>query len=662
MCLLLLFFLSERNLILLFQSPNHGDSDITDGEQEKDLKKKKPNKAPIETEKEVAEPKEIDPNESDSSKYKRIHENREKEDKRKKKSNNGPKEVEESIEAIGAYVSGNLSDESNTASLPGPQSLPGASIRSLESAPLSFANLSNSRPDLSEDSESSNSDSSSDSDDDMEEEEEDEKTEAKIQSNPTTFRKERSFVESFLTVESNSKDSKAGKISPDFSSFSFVKTAPPKEKTLTPPRKPRRVALTTFKRKSPIKNGATSFESANDAHNLDKVTGGDSSKVFESGTLGKEASFDLGLEVSWGSVEKKALKDVSVISTRKSPRKRHSGTLEPKKLQPDQLTEGKEVELQFSPAKAKRAKQSEEQVTSGSKTKTSDSFGSRATIDTKEKETLVKGKKDELAASKRKSSEKAVAPQLRMKDNSREKMLKSGESLKQSLQDSAAANFLKSLEPSGKRMARIPKIPKKSETANTLKSPDNPEPKRKSSRTSPQKAAPKVTKAVTPKKKRDAKPVSLFEKTAKASVTAKSSPTLGGQETPSQTSVDQLAVSAAEILSNLTKHAAVGKEVVAATTKEAHHKKATSTSSRFSNDKKEEEGSNPKSKSQKPSVVKATEKSPDKNTVNPQGRKISKETVQKETQHPQGWKVSSFLVFNNKMPFGVFEEDLKDTS
>merc|ERR1719507_1640593 len=151
----------------------------------------------------------------------------------------------------------------------------------------------------------------------------------------------------------------------------------------------------------------------------------------------------------------------------------------------------------------------------------------------------VKGKKDELAASKRKSSEKAVAPQPKVKDNSREKMQKVGESSKQSLQDSAAANFLKSLEPSGKRMARIPKIPKKSETANTLKSPDNPEPKRKSSRTSPRKAAPKVTKAVTPKKKRDAKPVSLFEKTAKA----KSSPTLGGQETPSQTSVDQLAVS-----------------------------------------------------------------------------------------------------------------------
>merc|ERR1719222_1837445 len=113
-------------------------------------------------------------------------------------------------------------------------------------------------------------------------------------------------------------------------------------------------------------------------------------------------------------------------------------------------------------------------------------------------------------------------------------MQKVGESSKQSLQDSAAANFLKSLEPSGKRMARIPKIPKKSETANTLKSPDNLEPTRKSSRTSPQKAAPKVTKAVTPKKRRDAKPVSLFEKTAKASVTTKSSSQSEGQGTPSR--------------------------------------------------------------------------------------------------------------------------------
>ena len=303
--------------------------------EEKDLKKAKD--VPPTAEKAIFDSRTrpgSDDQETDSSKYKRIHETREKEDKRKKKSI-ASKEVEESIEAIGAYVSGNLSDESNTASLPAPG---GESIHNLESAPLSFSNLSNSRPDLSEDSESSNSDSSSDSDEDVEELEE-EKTEA-IQSNPSTFRKERSFVESFLTVES--KDSKDDKTSPDFSSFSFVKAAPTKEKTKTPPRKPRRIALTTFKRKSPIKNGATSFESANDAHNLDKVTGGDSSKVFESGTLGKEASFDLGLEVR-GAEDKKT---VSVISTRKSPRKRPGNNLEPKKLQPDQLAEGKEFELQ----------------------------------------------------------------------------------------------------------------------------------------------------------------------------------------------------------------------------------------------------------------------------------------------------------------------------
>merc|ERR1712192_33112 len=328
-------------------------------------------------------------------------------------------------------------------------------------------------------------------------EEEDEKDE-EIQSKPSTFRKERSFVESFLTVES--KDSKDEKTSPDFSSFSFVKTAPPKKKIATPQKKPRRVALTTFKRKSPIKNGATSFESANDAHNLDKVTGGNSSKVFESGTLGKEASFDLGLEVR-GSEEKKTGKAVSVISTRKSPRKRQGSTLEPKKVQPDQLTEGKEVELQFSPAKAKQAKlkdsKSSEQMKPGSKTKASDIFSSRVSDDVIEKEKLAKSKTEELAASKPKSSEKAVALQQTLKENSREKvesskLQKISQSSKQSLQDSAAANFLKSLEPSVKKMARIPKIPKKSETAITFKSQENPEPTRKSSRTSPQKAAPKV--------------------------------------------------------------------------------------------------------------------------------------------------------------------------
>jgi len=208
------------------------------------------------------------------------------------------------------------------------------------------------------------------------------------------------------------------------------------------------------------------------------------------------------------------------------------------------------------------------------------------------------------------------------------------------------------------------------------KAQDNPEPTRKSTRTSPQKAAVKVNKAVTPKKKRDAKPVSLFEKTSEAPVSAKSSPnsegkipaksspSIEGHKTPNKTSVDQMAVSAAEILSNLTKYAGSGKEAVADTTKEAQLRKAsTSTTFRLSDDKKKEkDASNPKSKSQKPSVVKATEESPDKETVNQQGQKISKGAVQKETLHPQGWKMSSFLVFNNKMPFGVFEEDLKDTS
>ena len=627
---------------------------MTDGEQEKDLKKAKD--VPPKSEKAIFDSRTrpgSDDQETDSSKYKRIHETREKEDKRKKKSI-ASKEVEESIEAIGAYVSGNLSDESNTASLPAPG---GESIHNLESAPLSFSNLSNSRPDLSEDSESSNSDSSSDSGEDVEELEE-EKTKA-IQSNPSTFRKERSFVESFLTVES--KDSKDDKTSPDFSSFSFVKAAPTKEKkTKTPPRKPRRIALTTFKRKSPIKNGATSFESANDAHNLDKVTGGDSSKVFESGTLGKEASFDLGLEVR-GAEDKKT---VSVISTRKSPRKRPGNNLEPKKLQPDQLAEGKEFELQSSPVKTKQPKQTDEntskKVKTSSKSRTPDTLGSKVPADSKV--TLIKSNKEECAAKKRTSSDKSVEPHPKVKDSLRDKVepsksQKPGEISKQSLQDSAAANFLKSLEPCGKKMARIPKIPKKADAIDNPKSRDIPEPTRKSSRTSPQKAAPTVTKAVTPKKKRDAKPVNLFETTCtKGTVFAKPSTLLESKAIPIQSNIDQMAASAADILSNLT-NLAGGKNAVAATTKESLSQRKPKTSQLCDKDLHDKVASNPGSKSQKPRVVKATEQTPDKETSHSQLAKISK-----EPEHPQGWKISSFYVFNNKMPFGVFEEDLKDTS
>merc|ERR1719270_1667745 len=207
------------------QSPTQGDSDITDGEQEKEFKQKHNKAAKAGEEIENFAPA-LDPmeRETESDKYQRIHEDREKAEKRKK--SDALKETEESIEAIGAYVTSNLSDESNTASLP-PGGPGGVSIQNLESAPLTFSNLSNSRPDLSEESESSESDdSSSDSGEDMEEDEED-KTAVEIKPSPTSFRKTRSFVESFLTVES--KDTKAN----------VKATAPVKEKVPTPQKKPR---------------------------------------------------------------------------------------------------------------------------------------------------------------------------------------------------------------------------------------------------------------------------------------------------------------------------------------------------------------------------------------------------------------------------------------
>merc|ERR1712228_274218 len=91
--------------------------------------------------------------------------------------------------------------------------------------------------------------------------------------------------------------------------------------------------------------------------------------------------------------------------------------------------------------------------------------------------------------------------------------------------------FLKSMESSGRSLARIPKIPKKSAAGVPSKPaagvPSKPEeslkPARRSSRSSPQKVPTTTQKDATPKKKTDAKPVSLFEKPVKETVSSKTS-------------------------------------------------------------------------------------------------------------------------------------------
>ena len=63
------------------------------------------------------------------------------------------------------------------------------------------------------------------------------------------------------------------------------------------PRKPRRVALISTKRKSPIKNGSTRFETQHDANNLDKNLSSNASMILDQ-NLGEKASIDLGLEAT----------------------------------------------------------------------------------------------------------------------------------------------------------------------------------------------------------------------------------------------------------------------------------------------------------------------------------------------------------------------------
>merc|ERR1712098_592080 len=83
------------------------------------------------------------------------------------------------------------------------------------------------------------------------------------------------------------------------------------------PRKPRRVALISTKRKSPIKNGFTMFELQHDANNLDKNLKTEASFVLDQ-NLGAEASKDLGLKSANASEDEEAS---SQPETRRSPRK-----------------------------------------------------------------------------------------------------------------------------------------------------------------------------------------------------------------------------------------------------------------------------------------------------------------------------------------------------
>merc|ERR1719204_2457758 len=505
-------------------------------------------------------------------------------------------------------------------------------------------------------------------------------TTVEIKPSPTSFRKTRSFVESFLTVES--KDTKAD----------VKATAPVKEKVPTPQKKPRRVALTSFKRKSPIKNGATSFESANDANNLDKVTGGDSSKVFESGSLGKEASFDLGLEEG-GSEKPEALKTVSVISTRKSPRKRSGNMLEPKKLQPDHLSEGTEVELNVSPVKLKKTQQSDAKTPEVVNIKTPERKSANDCFGNGKGENIKSRVEDNSKKGKSSNSEPKIKDIMKEKGEPL-KDQKIDEKSKQSNNDASATLFLKSLESSGKSLARIPKIPKKPAAEAPSKPEESLKPARRSSRSSPQKVPTTTQKDATPKKKKDAKPVSLFEKPVKETVSTKTSST---SKISVQPNVDQMAKSAADILSTLGKLPIESQGKNPISNKLTDHEDSVPAQSQAIQIEKKEsksdrsrptahkqtkgkdgvvasvrEAQSPTKKKTKGSAHQPPIKEPDdvmKRAQNPKPDcKSQKQIVanvtkpDKEALHPLGWKISSFYVFNNKLPFGVFEEDLQNTS
>ena len=132
-------------------------------------------------------------------------------------------------------------------------------------------------------------------------------------------------------------------------------TSKPEGKNLSTwtPRKPRRVPLISTKRTSPLKNDSTWFEARHDANNLDKNRSNNSSMIWDQ-TLGEKASIDLGLETNISEVEN------GVENLRKSPRKqKRKDSICPdsprakKAKMPEkaEFTDKKELTLFFSPKK-----------------------------------------------------------------------------------------------------------------------------------------------------------------------------------------------------------------------------------------------------------------------------------------------------------------------
>jgi len=183
-------------------------------------------------------------------------------------------DTEESIEAIEAHLAQScpgsltgltrcLEDESNSASLP---------LTTVKDSSVSEDMLDRISPDfpalqLSDDSETDNDEDNS------------------IEVDSSAERK----------VKSNEVTTKTATVKPSFT-----------------PRQPRRVALTSTARRSPLKNDSTKFELQHDANNLDKNRNEEAEHLLEAGRLKK--------------VEKseKERKEASVISNRSSPRKRKS--------------------------------------------------------------------------------------------------------------------------------------------------------------------------------------------------------------------------------------------------------------------------------------------------------------------------------------------------
>ena len=426
------------------------------------------------------------------------------------------------------------------------------------------------------------------------------------------------------------------------------------------PRKPRRVPLISTKRTSPLKNDSTWFEAQHDANNLDKNRSTNASMILDQ-TLGEEASIDLGLEASVSEVEN------GVENLRKSPRKhKRKASISPdsprskKAKMPEkaEFTEKKELTLFFSPEKRSpeeepsrdKAREEERPITpticKALGLQRNESFKEEGEIPDDDKETTVSRDKEREVSSadsqtKSKSQHRSSTDCKERKDtrgkDTERKASKSSES--RTSRDSRKDKSSK--HSSEKRSDESSSMSSRSRSNSKNEKPKSGEKRRSDSKSqqipasSPRKTERKVPNILRKSPSKDVK-------MGKPKPPEKEQESKGKKSSEKERGVKVAQKKTKESVSDMLKVQDPAQGLVEGGDKEMKKKNSAPTFEQLVADSEK---------------ILATLKMTQTTTANE--KPVSKGKNSKEPRNASkfGLTRSSFFVFNNKLPFGCFEED-----